>query len=199
VTVKAGATKKGDVLEISLDLDLALPKEIQACDASCVSQADCGVGAGSEGFDYPVCEEDYEGGPRVCRILCDASGAGCTAHGGHCSGPACTRKGCGDLSGGVDCKTLDATNCDTCCDLKNAEANTQNLALIVDTCGCAAGSPCESECKPTCTKHDVGSYEACLNCLTTDAAHTCFTAALKKCAADPACSAYHECVNACPM
>lgn len=199
VSVTTAATTNGQTLSLTVDAKVARPKPVQACEATCVSQADCGAGTGIDGWDFPSCYEEYVGAPRSCTLGCEkgSDGSACAAAGGTCAVLRCSRKGCGDLAPGLDCASLAKDDCEVCCDLRSQRAGAQNLDEIVLACGCASGSPCEAECGPACTSHDPDLFSTCVGCLTSSKAKSCFDGVVKKCAADTSCTAYQECVSRC--
>jgi hypothetical protein len=198
--VTGAATKDGDLLSLTIDVELALPAETRACVSTCVSQADCGTGAGRSSIDYPECTELWEGGPRSCQMLCEkgTDGKSCSANGGHCTVAYCHRATCDGVTTTDDCSKLGAEDCSTCCDLKNANAGDDNFDRMIQACGCEASAPCNADCAKACTTSDVAAFSKCSDCLTSDSAKACRTEVLTKCKGIPACDAYFTCLNACP-
>ncbi|WP_437586305.1 hypothetical protein [Sorangium sp. So ce1000] len=116
--------------------------------------------------------------------------------------------GGGGTGGGGECADATADECGDCCNEALPDAQAALVLHAISQCGCAADSPCASECDTTdattdaCnddgTVNDQANNTACVTCLAglaEDAA--CVDAAATDCEEDAACNPYFECLSSC--
>ncbi len=204
VNVTVAAVESGNVLELTLDLQIRAPQAAVNCSAWCDSQADCGGGpTDGEGTAYPVCYEEWDGGPRRCTQFCVGEGVNrCLSAGGLCDGTQCALPYCGQgVPSYCDATPLDDAVCDFCCN-EQSQGGADFLAaqFMKPHCMCNPGAPCEQACVGYCANSGLMSDdEACWSCVTSLSDKSCISAAAGDCFDDPMCTAYMDCLDArCP-
>jgi hypothetical protein len=196
-SIEGAASNAGQMLVLKIDVALALPKPVPPCRAICTSQADCGqIAGGTEGLDYPQCFEEWAGGIRLCERSCIGAGAAaCQAAGGECELGICYWPRCNDQPPAGTCTTLNAQNCQFCCDQRSDGAGTVFNAGLYAQCACSAVAPCGTTCAPACAS-PTGDPSSCVACVgaSTD---SCFAQVVQSCTANASCNTFLSCQASC--
>ena len=126
-----------------------------------------------------------------------SSGSGTAGKGGSGTGGSGTG-GSGTGGSGTDCSTMPAQACYQCCDDASNQGFSKANTMVVNDCGCAKASKCESACQKTCTAMMLD--QPCVDCLNGLAqTEACIQGVISKCQKDPDCVAGVTCGNKCPQ
>lgn len=109
--------------------------------------------------------------------------------------------GTGGSGGGVDCSM--AMDCRNCCAMQNPVGAQKAQDAVIDSCFCATGATCETECQNDCGMNfDLqNASQACQDCGIAAIFNNdqCVTDADAACTADPDCAEVRSCLENCPM
>jgi hypothetical protein len=103
------------------------------------------------------------------------------------------------------CVAMTKTNCQACCRATFFKGQNAPLQLAIKSCGCKAGSPCETQCAGAgnvCDANPVAVSPTCKTCLDTVGGATPQSACIVQsqttdCQADVDCKAYASCTLSC--
>jgi hypothetical protein len=98
-----------------------------------------------------------------------------------------------------NCVGMAKDACKTCCNTTFASGKDKLIPAILQTCGCAASGPCNSQCAGNACM-GIAITTECQACMSAEGSKTnsvCFNQGVMNCTAMPACNAYTLCATSC--